>query len=498
MSYNTALTKVRWGKILIDACNSFRNAESELNERVLRVEARWIQVEAQVILVKQLAPILEDEHQNIHDRTLAILSSKLQLAHSRIEAVKKKNDNRTVVQKHTDIKRWKYVLKKDSLDHAIKELEEWQRIFDPSWYLIIKAATPQIDVELARYHGKKTSQPFSSANSLRLAVRDVGRNGPPIWLREDGLKDCVLEDIPFSLARLAHRLPPNRPYILDPVSCPPDYPPDVFTKDVRDLARKLLKAEPGTFGLLNCKGVIQYANRDCPLSYTFVFKVPDGLSEPKSLRNILLSPTQSHSLSDRFKLANDLAKSVFYVHTFGFVHKNISPETVLVLTNQETSLGNAFLVGFQQVRGAERHSIRLSDDAWERNLYRHPSRQGYNPNVNYIMQHDIYGLGVCLLELGLWKSFVSYDANDDAMQTDSLDLPDKIVELRQAPMLKDHLVSLARDHLPSAMGTRYAKIVETCLTCLDEDNVDFGDRREFQDEDGILVGVRYIEKVRDL
>ena len=45
------------------------------------------------------------------------------------------------------------------------------------------------------------------------------------------------------------------------------------------------------------------------------------------------------------------------------------------------------------------------------------------------------------------------------------------------------------------MGSKYAEIVETCLTCLEPDNVDFGDQREFEDEDGIRVGVRYIEKV---
>jgi hypothetical protein len=45
------------------------------------------------------------------------------------------------------------------------------------------------------------------------------------------------------------------------------------------------------------------------------------------------------------------------------------------------------------------------------------------------------------------------------------------------------------------MGTKYAQVVETCLNCLDPDNTDFGDEREFQDADGILVGVRYVEKV---
>jgi len=57
------------------------------------------------------------------------------------------------------------------------------------------------------------------------------------------------------------------------------------------------------------------------------------------------------------------------------------------------------------------------------------------------------------------------------------------------------LVALARRQLPKQIGSKYAIIVLTCLTCLDEGNTDFGDESKFQDEDGILVGVRYIEKV---
>jgi hypothetical protein len=46
------------------------------------------------------------------------------------------------------------------------------------------------------------------------------------------------------------------------------------------------------------------------------------------------------------------------------------------------------------------------------------------------------------------------------------------------------------------MGDKYTDIVVTCLTCLDESNTDFGDDSEFEDADGVLIGVRYIEKVR--
>jgi hypothetical protein len=39
------------------------------------------------------------------------------------------------------------------------------------------------------------------------------------------------------------------------------------------------------------------------------------------------------------------------------------------------------------------------------------------------------------------------------------------------------------------------EVVVSCLTCLDKGNKDFGDESEFLDTDGILVGVRYVEKV---
>ena len=59
---------------------------------------------------------------------------------------------------------------------------------------------------------------------------------------------------------------------------------------------------------------------------------------------------------------------------------------------------------------------------------------------------------------------------------------------------KYHLLIMTRGLLPQRMGTRYTEVVETCLTCLDKDSNGFGVEEEFQDGDGILVGVRYSEK----
>ena len=65
----------------------------------------------------------------------------------------------------------------------------------------------------------------------------------------------------------------------------------------------------------------------------------------------------------------------------------------------------------------------------------------------------------------------------------------------QATRVKGRLLQLARSQLPQRMGDKYTAVVITCLTCLDEGNEDFGDQDNMLDEDGVLIGVRFIEKI---
>jgi len=153
----------------------------------------------------------------------------------------------------------------------------------------------------------------------------------------------------------------------------------------------------------------------------------------------------------------------------------------------------------------------MGDENWEQNVYRHPSRQGMNPEEDYVMQHDIYSLGVCLLEIGLWQSFVAYpeEAHLQAKYGETYSqffiwlresnyIPDGGAANGAKPLdfmgfrLKAYLIDLARIKLPAKIGEKYAQVVLSCLTCLDKDNEGFGD---VFDEDGILIGVRFIEKV---
>jgi hypothetical protein len=490
----------RYGKILVEQYAAFKGAADEINERVLCVESIWKRTTVQLNFLRKVYETLDEEHQDIQDRILQVLVSKLKAAIFQLERVKKKKSGKDARNNSNvvELKRLKYILIKECMDNAINDLEEWQKRFDPSWFLIMKVANPVIDQELARDKTEVAS--MSTAKGLRDSLKEEPQIKTSIFLPEDGLI-VNRRSIPFSTAQTMQRTTSSKWFILDSVECDPEASPSTLTKDVRDLARKLSHADPLTFGLLNCRGVIKVvdAAKKNITSFDFVFKVPEGMEDPRSLRNILISGDSNLSLSDRFKVAQQLATSVSYVHTYGFVHKNIRPETVLIFQNQKSLLGASFLLGFEKFRLVDGRTMRFGDCIWEKDLYRHPRRQGLKPEEDYTMQHDIYSLGVCLLEIGLWESFVLYhNEGSDASPSTALSILNDAEkdEIKKAFLVKDALVDLAKQRLPSRMGDKYTDIVVTCLTCLDESNPDFGDDSEFEDADGVLIGVRFIEKVR--
>lgn len=490
----------RYGKILLQLRAAFRNTDTELKERIVRVEASWLRISNQLRFLRCIAKSLDEQHQIVQQETLQILVFKLETVVTKLESIIKiKKSNNLSQGEGSRVNKVKYLFVKESIDNAIEDLKVWQDVFDPSWFLIMKAAAPQIDEELMRIDEPSSDRTaLNSAQSLRVALSSNDSPKSTIFLPEDGLGSIPMLDIKFSTAKLGERSGPGNNLIFDRISCSPRIDPAIVRKAIVALATKLSHSNPTTFGLLTCKGVVVHNhNRTDRLpAFTLVLRIPEGYSQPQSLRNCLLRQNTNHSLSDRFKLAKDLAKAVGYVHTFGFVHKNVRPETILVFQSATSTIGSVSLVGFENFRTEDGKTLRSGDTSLEKNLYRHPRRQGENPEDDYVMQHDIYSLGVCLLELGLWDSFVNY--NEDAtlvLRSTALGLPTGSPEARVEPVIKHHLLSLAHTLLPKRMGNNYAEIVETCLTCLDENNADFGDEQEFLDQDGIRVGVRYIEKV---
>jgi hypothetical protein len=115
------------------------------------------------------------------------------------------------------------------------------------------------------------------------------------------------------------------------------------------------------------------------------------------------------------------------------------------------------------------------------------------------MQHDIYSLGVCLLEIALWQSFVQ---NCDAFKTPwtGMEIEEAIADKdarRGGYAIKKKLVAMAKDRLPCLVGDRYTNLVIACLCCLDpgEGNIFNAEGHTLKDSDGIIIGVRFIEHV---
>ena len=491
---------------------SYKNAETAVYELILRAEDRWLKLEIQLEFLHSIWSTIDERFQSHQDQVLQVLQNKLLAATASFEKVlrteaKFKDDGR-----RSTVKKAKFaVLMRDHLVSTVEDLERWHSTFDPSWYLITRIGNISIDRQL---DGKPSGETQSLANlkGLREAVANASQangQGISVFLPENIILPGRAP-IPHSSSFSGQTRHSPDMVLVDRMYCAVEGP-SRMVKDVRHLAKVLSHVDPFTFGLLTCQGVIKIEDAESTITgFDFVFRVPTDFQHPRSLRDIFLEAGTDKPLDERFSLAALLARSIFFIHTSGFVHKNIRPETVIIFKCGTIQQEKPILVGFERSRHETTSTSRFGDDVWERNLYRAPERQGIVPEEDFIMQHDIYSLGVVLLEIGLNISFIQPGNVGQHggivgarkghpvphAQLEASDILELTNVRKKANWIKRRLVTVAEAKLPSAMGPKYTQVVVSCLTCLDKDNNGFGDDREFFDEDGILVGVRFIEAVR--
>ena len=410
------------------------------------------------------------------------------------------------------IARIKYALwAKDPLQKSIEDLERWNNIFQPSWYsaaLSLKTSLPRYMADICLDTEVSAGRLERLCQALEIESEDAKCSHKlPIFVEDPGLR--ILSEIQFSTSALASSEKAlGKPMIVDTVNGAPKGSSLVLdSKDLRNLGRKLSVVDPLTFGLLKCEGIVKREDEDGELSECrFLFDIPSGLVQPLSLRKMLLGPSVL-ALSERLHLAKVLARAVMFVHNLEFVHKNIRPETIVVLKDQSAPVNHPFLLGFEEFRTVDRPTTSRGTLPWEKNLYRHPSRQGINVVNKTHMQHDMYSLGVCMLEIGLWSSFVTPGERGLFDSVDSLTgcTPSKNLAIeeclqwgdqrKKAWKIKDSLVAIAESRLPIDMGGIYTEVVLTCLNAWQDENNLFGDKKMYMDSDGIVVGVKYSEKI---
>lgn len=469
------------------------------------MEAHWTRLEIQLKFLSKISDQLDERLIESQLNLLQKLHGKLLQATSQIDMPTSKY-----------LRKLKYTVVKDRLDELISELEGWQKRFDPTWYLIILISNSAIDSALVD-RGKNEAAlpsdagPLSNMVALRQTIQhgntecsDSTRINFSINLDVAGLTDATETVIPFSTARGVLRKGSAKLLIKETVDCLSGNMSQIKV-DVESLAKKLKQIDPDTFGLLRCYGVLKRRDSNNRLSsMEMIFRTPQHSKSPTSLRQLFLKQ-DLFSASAVVKVAKQLVQSVSYIHACDFVHKNIRPENILVFpdTSTPSPLGASFLLGFNQFRNTNFQTNLVGDPAWHRNLYRHPRRQGTFVEERYMMQHDIYSLGVCLLELGLWRSFVWYpDDSGNAAPVPALtlglslsDADFQSVRTTTPLRIKEHLVNLATKELPPKLGDIYTNVVLSCLTCLDPENKAFGNEQDLKDEDGILIGVKFVEKI---
>jgi hypothetical protein len=135
-------------------------------------------------------------------------------------------------------------------------------------------------------------------------------------------------------------------------------------------------------------------------------------------------------------------------------HLTSSPDQSSMLQYaEEPQIGTPYLVGFSYARRGTARSTGSSRADWRNEIYRHPERQaaelGIDPEVYYKPYHDVYSLGVVLLELGLWERLdVIYETK---------------LKRATANQRRDRLIDLASSHLPVKVGSTFSRIVRGCL-----------------------------------
>jgi hypothetical protein len=261
-----------------------------------------------------------------------------------------------------------------------------------------------------------------------------------------------------------------------------------FQQSIAEVCAILNRCEPSSTGVLKSLGYFWDARNK---QYGMIYEIPLSISPsdktPLTLSSMLREPqdslsaapkaaTPKHALNERFRLAKELATAVFFLHACGWVHKDIRPGNIIIPQSSRTpedkrfpfKLGRPYLVSLESARGSRNHSdpsTRAKLAVWDRDIYLHPDRvfNGSQIDQYYTMSHDVYSLGIVLLEIGLWRLMSTLKPLKDLFAT--IPLPSDGLTSEEIILKKRELIlhGLACQSAIN-MGSKYAKVVEDCLT----------------------------------
>ncbi|KAI9685289.1 MAG: hypothetical protein M1822_004662 [Bathelium mastoideum] len=251
---------------------------------------------------------------------------------------------------------------------------------------------------------------------------------------------------------------------------------DSRTRELVDnLAKLLHQPKELVFRTPSCIG---WTLKPLTNQYSFIFALPPDVQPvPISLLEILsLTVSMKPSLGDKFRLALGLARCVSqlqlvkwvcllwllytYILTLKKVHESFRSANILFFPGSDgdkrsndplkrIDLSQPWILGFDFSRPESYFSYGIEDPCPSRDIYRHPERQ-QSPSQPFKKLHDIYALGVVLLEIGLWQPALSLEK-------------DHFKRLRDPSLIKKCLTAQAEKRLSPRAGEKYKAIVLKCL-----------------------------------
>ncbi|RSL85259.1 hypothetical protein CDV31_016593 [Fusarium ambrosium] len=318
------------------------------------------------------------------------------------------------------------------------------------------------DVMMLREHLKDSSPLFLSPRDF--TVLEIIEHGPASLIRgrsTSGIHWYLLE---------------SKPYLLEAK--------DEARESIEVLSSKLSQIQPDT-GILPFVGYRDEPSRDGG-AFQLIFRGPFDGGLPPTLSMYMAAYPSKPSLNFRVDLCYQLAAAVLQTQLLGLVHKNIRPENILIhpvevfqspTARPGDNIPALSLCGWQYAREVEQYVTRLTGDATlQRKIHQHPERQLPTAEREYSMAHDVYSLGVCMLEILCWESILRPSAPFVSptfvatfirlgFQPNEADPGDYYTKFPNKN--KAILLSMSENFIPAEAGKKMSRMVCEFLTCLD-------------------------------
>jgi hypothetical protein len=233
-----------------------------------------------------------------------------------------------------------------------------------------------------------------------------------------------------------------------------------------DQVARLMKADK--LYKLGCLRLLSHEHDEFKYRFVFKFAVPsryDGSHHTlyhaiKTFKNIF-RPT----LDERFIMASRIARAIQHWHNVDWVHQGICPHNIILFDVDEGQQPNSkqrskhvrldyqtpYLLGFDNSRPYAEPSLTPYVEDLPFDVYHHPETQELCRD-DHTKVHDLYSLGVVLLEIGIWHT-----AED--MVSEQHKGKDKVEKEIMYKILKWN----AHNRLAHYAGTEYQQAVLTCL-----------------------------------